>query len=186
MVTFALKGKEKGLKGKETQVNKGRVQDICDSLTQVNKGRVQDICDSLTQVKEGRVKDICKLLTQVNKGRVQVRVIARVNKDRVHTTTSKTSFKSWEVLKRINQVLQPRKRTEKPRKSVFPVGIGAKGQNTAKYQFSSRRERPRKPVFQVVRKEQRANIQRIACYHGERTTREISFSSRTGKESAGK
>ena len=99
MVTFALKGKEKGLKGKETQVNKGRVQDIYDSLTQVNKGRVQDICNSLTQVKEGRVKGICKLLTQVNKGRVQVRVVARVNKDRVHTTTSKTSFKSWKVLK---------------------------------------------------------------------------------------
>ena len=93
MVIFALKGKEKGLKGKETQVNKGRVQDICDSLTQVNKGRVQDICDALTQVKEGRVKGIYKLLTQVNKGRVQVRVVARVNKDRVHTTTSKTSFK---------------------------------------------------------------------------------------------
>ena len=45
-------------------------------LTQVNEGRVQDICDLLTQVKEDRVKDICKLLTQVNKGRVQVKVVA--------------------------------------------------------------------------------------------------------------
>ena len=44
--------------------------------TQVNEGRVQDICDLLTQVKEGRVKDTCKLLTQVNKGRVQVKVVA--------------------------------------------------------------------------------------------------------------
>ena len=147
---------------------------------------MQDIYDLLTQVKEGRVKDICKLLTQVNKGRVQVKVVARVNKDRVHTTTNKTSCKSWKVLKKINQVLQPRKRTEKPRKSVFPVGIGAKGQNTAKYQFSSGGERPRKPVSQVIRKEQRTNIQRIACYHGERTTQEISFSGRIGKESAGK
>ena len=94
MVTFALKGKEKGLKGKETRVN---------------KGRVQDICYLLTQVKEGRVKGICKSLTQVNKGRVQVKVVARVNKDRVHTATRKTSSKSWKVLKRKNQVLQQRK-----------------------------------------------------------------------------
>ena len=200
MVTFALKGKEKGLKGKETQVNKGRVQDIYDSLTQVNKGRVQDICNSLTQVKEGRVKGICDLLTQVkegrvkgicksvtqvNKGRVQVRVVARVNKDRVHTTTSKTSFTSWKELK-IYQVLQLRKRTEKPRKSVLPVGIGAKGQNTAKYQFSCGGERPKKSVSQVVRKELQTNIQRLACYQGVRTTQEISFSGRIGKESAGK
>ena len=76
MVAFALKGKEKGLKGKSTQVKEDRVQDIGILLTQVNKGRVQDICDLLTQVKEGRVKDICKLLTQVNKGRVQVKVVA--------------------------------------------------------------------------------------------------------------
>ena len=47
---------------------------------------------------------------------------------------------------------------EKPRKSVFPVGIGAKGQNTAKYQFSN----------------------------GGGTTQETSFSGRIGKESAGK
>ena len=61
MVASALKGKEKGLKGK---------------LTQVKEGRVKDICKVLTQVKEGRVKDICKVLTQVNKGRVQVKVVA--------------------------------------------------------------------------------------------------------------
>ena len=84
MVTFALKGKEKGSKR---------------LLTQVKEGRVKDICKLLTQVKEGRVKDICKLLTRVNKGRVQVKVVAQVNKDRVHTTTSKTSFKNWKVLK---------------------------------------------------------------------------------------
>ena len=104
MVTIAQKGKEKGLKEKETQVN---------------KGRVQDICDSLTQVKEGRVKGICKLLTQVNKGRVQVRVVAWVNKDRVHTTTSKTSSKSWKVLKRINQVFQQRKTDGETEKISF-------------------------------------------------------------------
>ena len=102
MVTFALKGKEKGLKGKGTQVNKGRVQDICNSLTQVKEGRVKGTCNLLTQVKEGRVKGICKSVTQVNKGRVQVRVVARVNKDRVHTTTSKTSLTSWKDLKDIS------------------------------------------------------------------------------------
>ena len=59
MVTFALKGKEKGLKGKGTQVNKGRVQDICNSLTQVKEGRVKGIYDLLTQVNKGRVQDIC-------------------------------------------------------------------------------------------------------------------------------
>ena len=74
----------------------------------------------------------------------------------------------------------------KPRKSVFPVGIGTKGQNTAKYQFSSGGERPKKSVFQVVRKELQTSIQRIACYHDERMTQEISFSGRIGKESAGK
>ena len=104
MVTFALKGKEKGLKGKETQVN---------------KGRVQDICDSLTQVKEGRVKGICKLLTQVNKGRVQVKVVARVNKDRVHTTTSKTSSKSWKVLKRIKSSFTAKENGRRNRENQF-------------------------------------------------------------------
>ena len=70
------KESKKILKGKLTQVNEGRVQDICDLLTQVKEGRVQDICDLLTKVKEDRVKDICKLSTQVNKGRVQVKVVA--------------------------------------------------------------------------------------------------------------
>ena len=77
--TFCTKRKgrkRKGLKGQTTQVNEGRVQDICDLLTQVKEGRVQDICDLLTQVKEGRVQVICKLLTRVNKGRVQVKVVA--------------------------------------------------------------------------------------------------------------
>ena len=58
--------KRKGRKGKGL---KGQI-------TQVNEGRVQDICDLLTQVKEGRVQVICKLLTRVNKGRVQVKVVA--------------------------------------------------------------------------------------------------------------
>ena len=75
---------------------------------------------------------------------------------------------------------------EKPRKSVFPVGIGNKGRDMAKYQFSSGGERPRKPVFQVVQGEQQFNIQRIACYRDERTTQGISFSGRIGKKSDGK
>ena len=54
-----------------TQVNKGRVQVICELLTQVNKGRVQVICELLTQVNKGRVQVICELITQVNKDRVQ-------------------------------------------------------------------------------------------------------------------
>ena len=39
--------------------------------TQVNKDRVQVICELSTQVNKGRVQVICKLITQVNKDRVQ-------------------------------------------------------------------------------------------------------------------
>ena len=75
--TFCTKRKgRKVLKGQVTQVNEGRVKDICDKLTQVNEGRVKEIGDKVTQVKEGRVQVLCKLLTQVNKGRVQVKVVA--------------------------------------------------------------------------------------------------------------
>ena len=56
----------------------------------------------------------------------------------------------------------------------------------AKYQVSSERERPEKPVFQVVRGRQHFNIQRFAHHRDERTTQEISFSGRIGKESNGK
>ena len=62
--------------------------------TQVNEGRVQDICNLLTQVKEGRVQDICDLLTRVNKGRVQVMVVAPGQQGRVYTTTTKPVFKA--------------------------------------------------------------------------------------------
>ena len=56
----------------------------------------------------------------------------------------------------------------------------------ARYQFSSGGERPRKPVSQVVQREQQFNAQKIACYRNERPTQEISFSGRIGKKSDGK
>ena len=57
---------------------------------------------------------------------------------------------------------------EKPRKSVFPVGVGGEGQNTAKNtSFQAEENDPRNQFSQVVQKELQTNIQRIACYHGE-------------------
>ena len=115
-----------GLKRTKTQVNKGRVQVIYELLTQVNKGRVQVIYEVLTQVNKDRVQVTCvKLLTQVNKGRVQViyEVLTQVNKDRVLIVKFK---------------LYNRKAEKQLRKPVSPVGIGNKGRDTAKYQFSSK------------------------------------------------
>ena len=137
MVGNCTKG---GLKGKVTQVNEGRVQGSLYLLTQVNEGRVQGSLYLVTQVNEGRVQVICKLTTQVNEGRVQVRLETRVNKDRVHSSTRKTSFQNWEALNRNIQVLQPEKHTVQPRKPVFQVGSGIIGQDTAKYQVSSTKE----------------------------------------------
>ena len=45
--------------------------------------------------------------------------------------------------------------------------------------------RLRKPIFQVVKGRQHHNIQGIACHHDERTTQEINFPGRIGKESNG-
>ena len=50
---------------------------------------------------------------------------------------------------------------EQPRKPVFPVGIGNKGQDTAKYQVSSKGGRLEKLVFQVVKEGQHNNIQKL-------------------------
>ena len=125
---FALKGK--GRKGKGL---KGQV-------TQVNEGRVQDICDLLTQVKEGRVQVICKFLTRVNKGRVQVKVVAPGQQGQGIHYNCRNQFSKLEGFNRTIQVLQPRKWTEKPRKSVFPVGLGNKRRDKAEYQVSSKRE----------------------------------------------
>ena len=172
--TFCTKrkgGKRKGLKGQ---------------ITQVKEGRVHDICDLLTQVKKGRVQVICKLLTWVNKGRVQVKVVAPGQQGQGIHYSYRNQFSKLEGFNRKIQVLQPRKRTEKPRKSVFPVRLRNKGRDTAKYQVSSKRERPEKPVFQVVRGRQHFNIQRFAYHHDKRTTQEISFSGQIGKESNGK
>ena len=174
MVGNCTKG---GLKGKVTQVNEGRVQVILYLVTQVNEGRVQGILYLVTQVNEGRVQVIlylltqvsedrvqviCKLSTQVNKGMVQVRIGTRVNKDRVHSSTRKTSFQNWEALNKNIQVLQPEKHMVQPRKPVFQVGIRNTGQDTAKYQVSSTKERPGKLVFQVVKEGQGDFIEKPA------------------------
>ena len=194
MVGNCTKG---GLKGKVTQVNEGRVQVILNLVTQVNEGRVQGILYLVTQVNEGRVQVIlylltqvsedrvqviCKLSTQVNKGRVQVRIGTRVNEDRVHSSTRKTSFQNWEALNKNIQVLQPEKHTAQPRKPVFQVGSGNIGQDTAKYQVSSTKERPGKLVFQVVKEGQGNFIEKPAGHFDESTIQEISFPGRTGKK----
>ena len=50
---------------------------------------------------------------------------------------------------------------EQLRKPVFPVGIGNKGRDTAKYQVLSKGGRLEKLVFQVVKERQHNNIQKL-------------------------
>ena len=147
MVGNCTKG---GLKGKLTQVNKGRVQGRLYVLTQVNEGRVQGSLYSVTQVKKDRVQVIYKLSTQVNKGRVQVRFGTRVNKDRVHHSTRKTSFQTGKLLTKYSSFYSQDTLKIQPKKPVFQVGARNIRQITAKYQVSSTTEQPRKLVFQVV------------------------------------
>ena len=141
----------KVLKIRVTQVNKGRVKDKCDKLAQVNEGRVKDKCAKLTQVNEGRVQVICKLLTQVKRQGTGKGCSPGSTRTGYTLQLTRPVSRSWKVLKRMIQVLQPRKTNGETEEISF---------------------------FSRIWK-QRTRYGKIPVFERKRTTQETSFSSRT-------